>query len=197
MNEMNMGGVPPMQQDYSLNANYANNQGYQNATALQIRLDTSKILQQVEAYLKGERTVLVDINNDGNIDSKSIWKGKRKVNDEGLQSIMMFLEMILNPSVVQGNFSDTKGKTGYMQYAEYLCRTRMDIADYLMKNMRQFAIKDEDYNGIISTIMRTIEPFMTRLLYNEERKNYANTIRSIENLQTGGKNRGIHIPFFN
>jgi hypothetical protein len=196
MNDMNNFSGQP-QQDYSMQGNYATNQGYAAATSLQIRLDTSKILSQVEAYLKGERTVLVDVDGNGSIDSRSVWKGKRKVNDEGLQSIMMFLEMVLNPSVVQGNFSDTKGKSGYMQYAEYLCRTRMDFADYLMKNMQQFDIKDEDYNGIISTIMRTIEPFMTRLLYNEERKNYANTIRSIENLQTGGKNKGFHIPFLN
>lgn len=184
-----------MNQDFSASSNYANNMGFANATSLQLRLDTSQILRQVEAYLKGERVVLIDTDGNGSIDTKQIWKGKRKVNDEGLQSIMMFLEMILNPSVVQGNFSDTKGKTGYMQYAEYLCRTRMDIADYLMKNMKQFGIRDEDYNGVISTIMRTVEAFMTRPLYNEERKNYANTMRSVESLQTNPNKKGFSIPF--
>ena len=183
-------------QDFNASTNYANNMGYANATSLQLRLDTTQILRQVESYLKGERTILVDTDGNGSIDAKTVWKGKRKVNDEGLQSIMMFLEMILNPSVVQGNFSDTKGKTGYMQYAEYLCRTRMDIADYLMKNMKQFGIRDEDYNGVISTIMRTIEAFMTRPLYNEERKNYANTMRSVESLQTNPSKKGLSIPSF-
>ena len=193
---MNDGMGMGMNQDFNASTNYANNMGFANATSLQLRLDTTQILRQVEAYLKGERVVLVDSDGNGSLDTKTVWKGKRKVNDEGLQSIMMFLEMILNPSVVQGNFSDTKGKTGYMQYAEYLCRTRMDIADYLMKNMKQFGIRDEDYNGVISTIMRTIEAFMTRPLYNEERKNYANTMRSVESLQTNPSKKGLSIPFF-
>lgn len=184
-------------QDYSLQASYMNNQGYQAGTALQIRLDTSKILQQVEAYLKGERTVLVDTDGNGHLDTQTVWKGEALMNSKGVQSTMMYLQLIFNPQVVAGNFSDTKGKTGYMQYAEYLCRARMDFADYLMKNLKQFEIKEDNFAGIISSIFRTLEPFMTRLLYNEERKSYAATMRMVESSQTNTKGKGWTLPWSN
>lgn len=183
--------------DYSLQASYFNSQGYQAGTALQIRLDTSKILQQIEAYLKGERTMVVDTDGNGTLDTQTVWKGEPLMNSKGVQSTMMYLQLIFNPQVVAGNFSDTKGKTGYMQYAEYLCRGRMDFADYLMKNMKEFAIKDENFAGIISSIFRTLEAFMTRLLYNEERKSYAATMRMMETTQTNTKGKGWNIPFMN
>jgi hypothetical protein len=186
-----------MSSDYNMQGSYFNNQGFQNANALQIRLDTSQILLQIEAYLKGEKTILIDTDNNGTIDTQTVWKGEALMNSKGIQSTMMYLQLIFNPQVVAGNFSDTKGKTGYMQYAEYLCRGRMDLADYLMKNMKSFDIKDENYAGIISSIMRTLEAFMTRLLYNEERKSYAATMRMVETNQTNVKGKGLNIPFFN
>jgi hypothetical protein len=174
-----------------------NNQGFQQASALQIRLDTSSILVQIESYLKGERSILIDTDGNGTLDTQTVWKGEALMNSKGIQSTMMYLQLIFNPQVVAGNFSDTKGKTGYMQYAEYLCRARMDLADYLMKNMKSFDIKDENYAGIISSIMRTLEAFMTRLLYNEERKSYAATMRTVENYQSNPKNKGgLNIPWF-
>ena len=169
------------QNDYTSNSFSTNNAGYYAATALQIRLDTSLVVRQIEMYLKGERTVLVDIDGNGTPDSRTIWKGKPLVSDEGLQGIMQFIEIIFNPQVVQGNFQD------YDQYANYLIRTRMDLADHLMKNLKNYGIGEKNFNGMISTIMRFIEAFMTRLINNEERKSYANTIKSVENLQTNPK----------
>jgi hypothetical protein len=174
-----------------------NNAGYYAATALQIRLDTSLIVRQIEMYLKGERTILVDVNGDGTLDTKVIWKGKPLVSDEGLQNLMMFVECIFNPQVVQANFPDSKKMDGYIMYAKYLKRTRMDISEHLMKNLKNYGIDEKNYNGVISTLMRFIEAFMTRALYNKERESYANTIQTRENVNTVPQRGGFKFPFMN
>ena len=174
----------------------SNNSGYYAATALQIRLDTSPIVRQIEMYLKGERTVLVDIDGNGTLDTKVVWRGKPLVSEEGLQNVMMFIESVFNTQVVQANFPDTKKMDGYTMYAKYLKRTRMDLSEHLMKNLKAYGIEERNYNGMISTIMRFIEAFMTRALYNKERESYANTIQTRENVQTLPQKSGFKIPFF-
>lgn len=188
MNETNMSG---QMESYYANGSASNNAGYYAGSALQMRLDVKEILQQAEMYLKGERFIWVDSDGNGTLDKREVWKGTQLVSQEGLQNIMNFLNMIINNATVQGNFSDTKGKTGYLQYAEFLCRTRKDLADHLMRNLKAYGIEERNYNGLISTIMRFIETFTTRLLYNEERKSYANTMKTVETSQIGGGRKSL------
>ena len=182
--------------DYSVKGTTEMNAGYYAASALQIRLDTSQVVRQVEMYLRGERSILTEDVN-GMLVKHEIWKGKPLVSDEGLQGIMQFIEIVFNPQVVQGNFSDVSSTVkGYDLYAEYLCRTRKDLAEHLMKNINNYGIDEKNFNGIISTIMRFVEAFMTRLLYNKERDSYANTIKTLESTQTSPQRSGLKIPFF-
>jgi hypothetical protein len=165
-----------------------NNSGFQGASALQIRLNTGSVVRQVEMYLRGVRTEIVQ-NEQGIIVENVVWKGKPLVSDEGLQGIMNFIEIVFNPQVVQGNFLD------YDMYADYLERTRKDFASHLMKNFYAYQISEDDYNGIVSTIMRFIEAYMSRLINNEERKSYAQTIKSVESMNTGQQKSGFRLPF--
>lgn len=191
MNNVNNDQSP----DYNSNSYYSNNVGFQNATALQIRLDTTQVVRQIEMYLKGERNILTQAE-DGSFRNETVWKGKPIVSEEGLQGIMQFIETIFNPQVVQANFPDTKKIDGYEQYANFLCRTRMDIADHLMKNLYNYGIDQKNYNGLISTLMRFIEAFMSRALFNKERESYAATIRTNENVQTMPTKKSFGLPFF-
>lgn len=179
-------GDPVM--DFKGAAELSNTSGFQNASALQIRLNTGSVVRQVEMYLRGVRTEIVQDSN-GIIVENTIWKGRPLVSDEGLQGIMNFIEIIFNPQVVQGNFLD------YDMYAEYLERTRKDLASHLMKNFYAYQISEDDYNGIISTIMRFIEAYMSRLIANEERKSYAQTIKSVESMSTQPVKSGFRLPF--
>lgn len=175
-------------QDFKVAAELSNSSGFQGASALQIRLDTSNVVRQVEIYLRGVRVEIIQ-DDKGLIMEREIWKSKPLVSDEGLQGIMNFIEIIFNPQVVQGNFLD------YDMYAAYLCRTRKDLADHLMKNFYAYEISEDNFNGIISTLMRFIEAYLSRLLFNEERKSFAQTIKSVESTNTMPAKTGIRIPW--
>ncbi len=170
-------------------AELSNNSGFQQASALQIRLDTSNVIRQVEMYLRGERVEVVQDNATGQIIERTIWKGTPLVSAEGMQGIMNFIEIIFNPSVVQGNMVD------YDMYADYLERTRKDLSDNLMKNLYVYGISEDNYNGIISTLMRFIEAYMSRLINNEERKSYAQTIKSVESTSSAPQRTGLRLPW--
>lgn len=70
--------------NYNTKGSVENNAGYYAATALQIRLDTSLVVRQIEMYLKGERSILTEDDN-GKLTKKMIWKGVPLVSEEGLQ----------------------------------------------------------------------------------------------------------------
>lgn len=189
-------GYNDQNQNYTTRGSVDNNAGYYAASALHIRLDTSQVVRQIEMYLKGERSILTEDDN-GRLTKKTIWKGTPLVSDEGLQGIMQFVEMVFNPQVVQGNFSDVSNTVkAYDLYANYLCRTRKDLADHLMKNIKNYGIDEKNFNGIVSNIMRFVEPFMTRLINNKERESYANTIKTLESTQTTPAKNRFSIPFF-
>src|SRR3990167_10049464 len=82
------------------------NPAFQNQSALHIRLDTSKILENIELYLRGMRIVIQQDPKTKKISSQKIPTGKRKANDSGVQSILSYVTAIINPQVVQGNRSE-------------------------------------------------------------------------------------------
>jgi hypothetical protein len=180
--------VDPVQ-EFRGTAELSNSSGFQNSTSLQLRLDTTPVVRQIETYLRGVRTIVVQDQSSGLIREDVVWKGKPLVSDEGLQGIMNFVEIIFNPSVVQGNFLD------YDMYADYLERTRKDLADHLMKNFYAYNISEDNFNGIISTLMRFIEAYMSRLLFNKERDSYAQTIKSVESTQSQASRTGFKFPW--
>lgn len=176
------------QQDYSSYGNGSNNYGYNNAGALQIRLDTKPIIDKIRVYLLGREDITVQ-NDNGKLVTKAVYKGKAMVNEMGFQSIMNYIEIIFNAQVVQGNFDDD-------MFYDYLRRARMDLADHLMVNRKRFDIKMEDYNGIISTLFHYIYPFISRLRDDKERLSYAQTVRTSEILNTGNNKSAFSGSFW-
>ena len=175
------------QQQENQNLNAVTNQGYEAASALQIRLNTTPVKDQIEAYLRGERLVQgTDVNGQPVAELKQV--GESKANQLGIQTIMSMIEAIFNPQVVQGNFDES-----FLQ--DYLFRIRMALATELMTNLHRYEIRIEEYNGIIAMLMSFIEPYMSRLLNNKERESYAQTLKSIEtnnsSVRGGGRLNGL------
>jgi len=168
----NESGEAPYNNESTSNSSY--NQYFQTATALQIRLNTEPVVRQIEMYLRGRREEVYQDEKDGIIKNRTVYIGKPLINDEGLQWIMNFVETLFNVQVVQGNFEE------YDQYTAFLERTRKDLAEHLMINLYDYDIKENNYNGVISTMMRFVETFTSRLIKNKERDSYNNTIRSVE-----------------
>lgn len=160
--------------EQELNHEAGTNKGYEDANALQIRLDTQPIISKLERYLKG-RYESIRKDNDGNIEMDTVESGEPKANDKGVQSILAWVSNIVNPQVVQGNFDGEN-----IQYGEYMKRQRQSFSVHLMKNLHEYGIDPKDWKGIVDSIFSTIDPFMTRLIDNKERESYETTIRHSE-----------------
>ena len=164
------------------------NEGFQNQSALYIRLDTTPIINKLELYLNG-MIEKVDINEIGEPIVVRRQIGKPKANDYGVQSIMSWVSNLLNAQVVQGNFKMHEDLGDFMQ------NISNDLTDYIHLNNKRFGIDMYEINGIIDVIMNPLYAFHTRLVGNKERESYAATIRTTESTNTATRG-GIRMPGF-
>lgn len=160
----------------------SNNQFFNSANALQIRLDTQSVIENLEMFLKG--TIMIyGKDEDGNLVTREQCKGKKRANDEGIQSILAYLSSKLNTQIVQGNFA--ADSAGYSeQYESYMYHLRTSFTYQVVLNAYNWEIADEDLEYIIDVVMDALEPFLTRLIGNKERESYTDTIRHVESNTT-------------
>ena len=157
---------------------------------LQVRLDVSEIINEAKTFLYAE--VMDYQYKDGVLKKNSIRIGVPKANDRGIAAILNWMQMIINPQVVQGNFpSDKHGFSEY--YDRYIYECQVGLMDLLMVNLYEYDIAETEVQGIISGMMRLIIPFMTRLIDNKERESYGETFKEVtnSNLQDRRKNLPI------
>lgn len=166
----------------------SSNQGFQSATALQIRLDSTTIIENIELFLRGAKLV-VEQDENGNIITKRASLGKPRANDLGVQAILNWCQLILNPQTVQGNFAVDSPHYSSM-YADYIFYIRIDLAQALLENIYEWGVSEKDLNLIVDSIMSAIEPYMTRLIDNKERESYVNTITHNESNTVQQGNQG-------
>jgi len=163
------------------------------STALQLRLDATQIIENVELFLRGAKQVARQ-DESGKIITQTIPIGKARANPAGIQAILNHVSGVVNSQVVQGNFR-TDGTGHSEQYEDYIVRLQINLAVNLMNNLTNWEIVEDDYDIIIDFIMDLVEPFMTRLIDNKERESYENQIPHRESHVIGQPNKGT-IPTF-
>ena len=166
------------------NAFNSNNAAYNQTSALMIRSDTQPILDQIEIFLRGGQ--IVPMETKEGIGSQFVNMGSPKCNDLGTQSLLSFLSATFNPQVVQGNFN-------IEQYDLYIYDTHVNLITNIITNCEYWQIMDEDIDVICDFVMNLIIPFISRLIDNEERKGYADTIRTVESNTLQQKGSGISL----
>jgi len=158
-----------MSEDYSEESYNTTTSQSQGQSALLIRLDTSKLLEDLEMYLTGQ--ILVVSSIDGQFVQKREQKAKPKANPEGIHGILAWVQSCINNQIVQGNFCK------YEDYERYIYHMRKDFATDLMLKVPEWDIDDTDYPFIIDFVMNMAETFLTRLIGNKERESYTQTMR--------------------
>jgi len=144
---------------------------------LQVRLDTSQIMNEIKMFLNAEIEIVTQ-TDDGKINRNVISIGKAKANKEGINSILNWLQLVVNPQAVQGNFS--VDKTGFSEkYEQYIEDFQKNLSTMLMVNLYNYNINEDEYEGIIDGMMNLIIPFMSRLIGNKERESYGETFKEI------------------
>ena len=165
------------------------NKAINNYNLLQLRLDPSSLLTEIKMFLKAEIEV-VSQDETGNIKREVIPVGMPKANEAGIASILNWIQMTINPQVVQGNFpSDRSGKSE--MYEQYIQEFQLDLGDMVYINMYDYGINENEAQPIIDAIMNLVKPFMTRLIDNKERESYGDTFREI--YSSGDKKSGLPI----
>lgn len=159
---------------------------------LQLRLDTSDIINQAKMYLNAE-IEMVTQDSTGNFKREVIPVGVPKANKKGIASILNWLQMTVNPQVVQGNFPMAKDGTSSM-YDSYIYEFQVDLMDMLMVNLYNYEIEEDEIQSIVDAMMNLIKGFMTRPIGNKERESYGETFKEVTSHNIRDKSK---IPLVN
>lgn len=166
------------------------NKAINNYNLLQLRLDPSSIINEIKMFLNAEIEI-VKQDDDGNFKREVLPIGVPKANKKGVASILNWIQMTINPQVVQGNFpSDRQGKSE--MYEQYIEEFQLDLGDMIYINLYNYGIDESEAQSIIDAIMNLVKPFMTRLIDNKERESYGDTFREVRNPE----NTKSGIPLF-
>ena len=178
LNKMNMAGIT---QEYD--ASYK---------TVEIRLNTNKLLEKIEIFLRGGKTVYL-YNENKELQTEYVQTGKQKCNDLGVQTLHNRISGTINAQTVQGNFMLNPKTQESDQYHNYIEEYNKELATLVILNLYDWDMREADAEGVINFIMLLIIPFMTRLIDNKERESYGQTMRSVEtnNTQTPNKMFGF------
>lgn len=157
------------------------NQAYVQPNILQLRLDTSDIIQKLQTFLSGHIQV-PNRQPDGSVKLAKQKVGEQLCNDKGVQHLVNYVSGLINPAVVQGNYDAD-------QYQNHVSRIHKSISRQLVVNYHEWDMKQSDLELINDFIMNLVEAFLSRLIDNEERQSYAQTLKSLESsrIEQGGK----------
>ena len=146
----------------------SSNQAYIEPNVLELRLDTSDLLERIKVFLSGGRLTYTKDEN-GTVVSKFVKEGNPLCNDFGVQNIVAFLSMQINPATVQGNLDST-------EIHAILESTRKGLAKNLLVNSTRYGMKREDRSFIILGIFNMLRLFISRTKDNEERNSYSTSL---------------------
>lgn len=164
-----MGESEQSNQQSNQSASFVNNQGYNTASILAIRLDTQQILEQIECYLKGQ--IKQERIKDGIPVVELVQIGTRKCNDDGIQGIMGYVQAIINSATVQGNLKAD-------QWLQKNFHHRWQFVKMIVTNIKRWEIDDKNIEPISDECCNLIYMFTSRLIENKERESYSNYSQS-------------------
>lgn len=162
---------------------HQHNVGYLSSDAIRLRLETSELLANIRSFLTGKE--IITIQEGADIKQKELKSGDTaKCNDMGAAHLVNYVSSIINPAVVQGNYTDD-------WYRERIEVTHKRLAYMLIVHKHEWEIREDSMHSIVGFIMELVVPFLSRLIDNEERKSYAATMRTSESSSIRQKPPGL------
>lgn len=159
---------------------------------MQIRLDTTNFLQDIEKFLRGGDIVYIN-HADGSFESKVVGFGYPIANEKGIQFIMRTLRMHINTQLVQGTFQAKNNDS--QDFRNFIADFQEQFGADLSINRDAFGISKKDYAFLCWSITNTIERYFSRSINNGERHSYNDTIKSIESNIIKNKGSILSNPF--
>lgn len=154
-----------------------------DATVIQIRLDTEPLIEKIQLFLEGLQKVTEFDEENGIKTVKLVPVGEAKANKKGIHSLMFFVSSTISVPVVQGNYKED-------WFRSYCAGRRQELADTILLNQNDWEISDSNFEHIIDVIMGVVEPYMTRTIDNKEREAHNQSSQYIERIGDGTNNNG-------
>ena len=159
-------------------------------TAIQYRLDNERLLSQVELYLRCAKIVGREKDGEYFEELVPVPGGRPLVNEEGVHALMSYLRMTIGPHNVQGNLSRE-------EYQSLIYEINIYLAENLMAQRVNWGMKREDYPMILNQIMTTLQLFLSRVIDNQERLSYGQSMLTKEmNVVNGPEKKGLLARIF-
>jgi hypothetical protein len=141
------------------------------------RNDPSEILNRYKLQLMNAYQVKETVRNEETGEIKDIIKirfkkgTKPKANKQGIEDIISYLDKLINNHTVQGNITDMA------QFNNKMLAIAQDITKHFMENKVTWNITLSDVEVMISNTINLVDLFLTRTLFNEERKGYGESFK--------------------
>lgn len=133
-----------------------------------------QLLNAYEIVKESEDSSTGKITRKRVIVRKKDGKGKvlpPRVNKQGVEDIISYVEKFLNGHTVQGNI-DTMS-----EYRNNMCFIGNDVVCHFIAKRRDWNVSLSDCDILISNAINIIGLFLTRTLFNEERKGYGESYK--------------------
>lgn len=156
--------------------------GMVHPSVMTLRIDTKAVLEELEVFLKGKRTIFLPDASGRSVIERTIIFGKQMMNDEGIGAVMSFMNTQINSLTVQGNFDQKR-------YRDFILEFDLNLSSNIMTNLKNWGCNRYDYNQICDTIVGMAQTFFSRLIDNKERESYGVTSKTVENI-TQAQGRG-------
>jgi hypothetical protein len=150
------------------------NQPYENFTTIQFKIDTQKIQKDLWKFLKGIVST-TEFAPDGTPQEVLLLEGTPQANELGIQSIMSYYLMVVNPHTIQGNLDKE-------QYKRILYDMQLHLGRQFMTKSLYWGISQEQRKHILYAIMHDSEIILSRPIEDGERKSMAGAMRTERHL---------------
>ncbi len=152
------------------------------------RNDPQKLLQRYKLQLMNCYTRKEEVL-DKKGKKKTIFKVHKKkntyakANSQGVEDIINYVEKLINSHTVQGNIDSMSDFRHLMRHVSN------DLTMHFMTMRREWDVKLNDIDSIIAGAINLIELFLTRTIFNEERKGYGESFKETTNREVRPKDR--------
>lgn len=140
----------------------AQSPNYTDAQSLQIRLDTSRLIREIENFLKG-KTTYTTVEGDL-IKEETLQNGFALMNQKGIQLVIMWVSSKINPMTVQGYIANRQ------DFNLFIADMYEDFTEGIYLNCVEWGMEDRNIRFLVSAVMDMIELFLSRTIENWERK---------------------------
>ncbi len=146
------------------------------------RNDPQELLYRFKLKLMNAYEVVKEVEDKdtGKITKKKIIKKKRdgkggylpsRVNKQGVEDIMSYVETLINGHIVQGHIESMNEFRNKMRFISN------DVACHYISKRGDWEASIKDIDILISNTTNLFDLFLTRTLFNEERKGYGESYK--------------------